>query len=50
MKAIGESDHRMRGVAKGRTTKAQNSGKIRKNVKFGCNSAELRPQRVQTID
>ena len=50
MKAIGESDHRMRGVAKGRTTIAQNCGKIRKNVKFGSNSAELRPQRVQTID
>ena len=30
MKAIGESDHRMRGVAKGRTTKAQNCGKIRR--------------------
>ena len=34
MKAIGESDHRMRGAAKGRTTKAQNCGKIRKKCEI----------------
>ena len=34
MMAIGESDHRMRGAAKGRTTKAQNCGKIRKKCEI----------------
>ena len=34
MMAIGESDHRMRGAAKGITTKAQNCGKIRKKCEI----------------